>query len=96
MSFASTVITASDPGTAILSSATTWANTKGASLYDPVVLTLKNHSTATNAAINASSASTVGLLVGPEQTLDVTFTKEGDALFVFTTGVDLGVIANNQ
>lgn len=60
-----TSIPLSTTPTAIITTATTWANTRDAGASDPVPLQVFNVSTAADVHVTGSSASTVGMIIPP-------------------------------
>lgn len=70
---------------AILSSATTWGNTKGASLYDPMSFILIN-SGSTPIRVGASAlTSATGFPVAPGSNFTWDSKRKSDVLFAVTT-----------
>lgn len=71
----------------ILSSATTWANTRGASLEDPLSLVLFNPSAIQVRVTDNSAATTatIGMPLLSSGYRNEGITREGRALFAFTT-----------
>lgn len=89
MAWQTTVIELSTTPTAIISTATTWANLRGATLYDPVPLLIVNESTVLPVRIggNAAASGTTGAGVPlgiSGGTVNYTLLADG-ALFGWTT-----------
>lgn len=83
-----TAISISSVVTPIITSATTWANLKGASVQDPVYLAAFNESAIAVRVTGNSTATTVntGMPIVSSGTLSRTFTRKSIGLFAFTTG----------
>lgn len=101
MPFATTalVVTTGAPQ-ALISTATTWAHIRNASLQDPVPFAVSNLSTAQNIWLTGSStgtSATGGFPLGTTGTLSFNLMADG-ALFAFTTDstVAIRLIAGRQ
>lgn len=85
---------------ALITTGTTWAHLRGASLNDPVPFAVSNLSTAQNVYLTGSSTGTSasgGFPVGTTGTLSFNLQSDG-ALFAFTTDATVAVrlIAGRQ
>lgn len=97
--FATTVIQLSTAPTALISTATTWANTFGASNFDTVPFALHNPSTAQRILWGGAAVSTdgSGFPLGPGLTQSFDLLKS-DAIFGMTTAstVTVNVVSGRQ
>lgn len=99
--YASTFVTASSAIVTVISTGTTWANTKHVSLNDPKRLYLSNLSTSVTVFVGGESMTTasVGYALFPTNRVDLPLTRESDAIKVLTSaGVSavVTVLANNS
>lgn len=91
----STQIACSTAPAAVLSSATTWANNLGGTLYQPSRLWISNHSTAVSVYLSHSnSTAAAGFGLPPLATIDLALRRD-DSLFALTSAgatATLGVL----
>ena len=97
--FSSTQIALSSVPAIIISSATTWANTRGASASGPINLHVFNLSTAVSVFLGSSSTAAAGFPLGATAANRFTIVRQGDALFGMTSAgatATIGVLADGQ
>lgn len=82
----------------LLSSATTWANSKGASLYDPVTLNLRNSGVTIVRVGSSLLTSATGFPVSSNTTFSIQVKAKGEGLFVVTSAStsNIDVMADRQ
>lgn len=99
MPFASTLLSMTTTPLLIISSASTWgANSRGASLYQPLRLKISNTSTSVPVYIGPSSSTAdIGFAIPPLGIIDILVQTDADVLFGRTSAAGtatIGVLGN--